>query len=194
MKTATNTQQEHIEAVDLGLPSGTKWAPCNVGASQPEEYGDWYAWGETTIKEKYDKLTYSFSDKCENDFSAPSENICGRVNDVAHAIMGKRWRMPTIEQIVELVDCCSYEWTALNNIEGGRLTGPNGNSIFLPAAGYRYGTRMCYQGYLGFYWSGMMCLDFKDGAYGLIICEKEASYFNYSDSSLGHSVRPVASD
>ena len=125
----TNVINGH-EYVDLGLSSGTKWATCNVGATTPEEYGDYYAWGEITTKSEYTRensRTYGFK---MNDISGNSSY------DVACVNWGGAWRMPTEQEMDELEDDCAWFWTTQNGIDGMKVYGPNGNSIFLPAGGF----------------------------------------------------------
>lgn len=181
----------HPHAVNLGLPSLTKWASCNVDASCPEDYGGYYSWGETQEKKLYERRTFSLYDISKKTFITLDESICGTEHDVARHLWGDRWQMPTLGQFKELVEYCSYEWTILNGVIGGKFTGPNGNSIFLPAAGRRYGPGLYYDGLVGLYWSGEMCPGFNDGAYGLDFNEIEAGTHNYCDNYLGHPIRPV---
>ena len=132
--------------VDLGLPSGTKWATCNVGASEPEEYGNYYAWGETTSYTK---------DNSHRTYGKSMGDISGDASyDVAQAKWGGTWRLPTAGEMKELVNKCTWTWTTQSGVNGYKVIGPNGNSIFLPAAGYydhhssRSGVGGC-----GDYWS-----------------------------------------
>lgn len=126
--TAATCSYNGHEWVDLGL--SVKWATCNVGASSPTEYGNYYAWGEITPKSEYrvtNSVTYG---KCLNCISGDA------TYDAARANWGAPWRMPTAEEIDELVDKCIWEWTTLDGVAGCKVTSPvNGNSIFLPAAG-----------------------------------------------------------
>ncbi len=154
------------KAIDLGLPSGTKWATCSVGANSPEEYGCYYAWGETEEQSNYDWSTYIH---CGGSNSTMTK-YCNRINfgtvddkavldaedDVARVKWGGDWRMPTKEEQDELRDNCTWEWTTLNDVAGYRVTGPNGNSIFLPAAGYRVGKDISEKGKNGYYWSSSL--------------------------------------
>ena len=160
--------------VDLGLPSGTLWATCNVGAINPEDYGDYFAWGETTIKETYSWSTYkycngsstTFTKYCNNS-SYGNEGFTDTLttleagDDAATANWGAGWRMPTSTEMQELFDNCTYEWTTQNGVSGEKFTGPNGKSIFLPAAGYRNGTEFvsANSNGNGFYWSRMLYID-----------------------------------
>ena len=104
---------KHPHMIDLGLPSGTKWACCNVGASKPEDYGNYYACGETETKKTYSKDTY-----------------LNMSNDVAHVKWGMSWVMPSFVQVEELLDNCSSKWITINGVSGRRFTGKNGGSIF----------------------------------------------------------------
>ena len=116
--------------VDLGLPSGTKWATCNVGATAPHEYGNYYAWGETTTKSTYSSENSRTHGVSMNDISG------NPTYDAARANWGGTWRMPTEAEMEELKDNCTWTWTTQNGVNGCTITGPNGNSLFLPAAGY----------------------------------------------------------
>ena len=167
----------NVKAVDLGLPSGTKWADCNVGANTPEEYGGYFAWGETKEKEVYDWDTYDLCN-CRD-----IGNISGTLVDVAYLNWGRKWRVPTHEQIAELVTYCSYDWVTLNGIAGGKFTGPNGNSIFLPAAGGRFKSEVYHDGENGFYWS--------DNNHNIFFDCKHAC-IDHSFARYGFTVRPVA--
>ena len=137
------------EAVDLGLPSGIKWATFNVGATKPEECGNYYAWGEINTKESYtegNSLTY--------DRSSYNINISGDIRyDAACYLWKGTWRMPTAAEFEELVNNCAWELTEVNGVNGYKVTSTvNGNSIFLPAAGYKNGTS-AYSASYAYYWS-----------------------------------------
>lgn len=133
--------------VDLGLPSGTKWATCNIGATKSEDYGYYYAWGETFTKSEYGESNYTYSD---------NPTILPASADAATINWGAGWRMPTMEEINELYDNCTYEWTSQNGINGLLFTGPNGNSIFLPAAGSHSDSSLDKTGFSGCYWSSSL--------------------------------------
>ena len=178
------------QMVDLGL--SVKWAGWNVGASRPEEYGGYYAWGELHEKSDYDLDTYQYYDqeKWENIFIG--DDISGTQYDVARAQWGGRWRMPTLAECQELVDKCTWTWTTYNGVEGQKVTGPNGNSIFLPAAGYRYGTSVYDLGSIGYYCSGTLNEGYSSDAYCLFFRNGDV-YWDYFDFRyIGHSVRPVS--
>ena len=140
---AGNVAGNSLQAVDLGL--SVKWASCNVGAGAPEEFGEYYAWGEVKTKNEYteeNSLTYRVK----------FDNIGGDPEyDVARAKLGGSWRMPTEDEFEELIDSCVWKWTAKNGVDGYEITGPNGNSIFLPAAGYRNEEGDAAAGIRGFY-------------------------------------------
>ncbi len=116
------------EAVDLGL--SVKWATCNVGATTPADFGGYYAWGETEEKEAYTRENYIDPNPNHVDM-----NLCGTDKDVAHVKWGGSWRMPTYSELNELVDHCDWRWTNIDGVNGYQVTGPNGNSIFMPASG-----------------------------------------------------------
>lgn len=190
---AATIQQLH-QAIDLGLPSGTKWASFNLGATKPEGYGGYYAWGETVEKEEYVWRTYKHC----NGFLFPhnlGSNIAGTSFDVAHVIWGGNWRMPTLEQFKELLDNCNYEWVIQNGVYGGKFESKiNGNSIFLPAAGSRFLGEPYNIGNVnsgGGYWSSTWDPLSPDCAYRFNICSDFARWS--SDCRIfGLSIRPVS--
>ena len=187
----TGTMNGH-EWVDLGLPSGIKWATCNLGASSPEEYGDYYAWGETTTKETYTSDTYRYYDGSNftkyitKYTSSDNLNTLEASDDAATANWGKGWRMPTEEDFQELKDKCTWTWMS----NGYKVTGPNGNDIFLPAAGHRSGSELYYEGSNGAYWSSSLESDFPYNVCSLNFYS--GNYFmSWYDLLDGQSVRPV---
>ena len=117
------------QMVDLGL--SVKWAGWNVGASRPEEYGGYYAWGELEEKSYYDYDNYQYTDS-NGEFIYIGNNISGTIYDVAHVKWGGSWRIPTLTEVQELMDKCHWEEVTYRNISGQKVVGPNGNSIFLP--------------------------------------------------------------
>ncbi|MBO4873745.1 MAG: InlB B-repeat-containing protein [Bacteroidales bacterium] len=196
----TGTLNGH-DWVDLGLPSGTKWATCNVGADTPEGYGNYYAWGETTTKETYSSSTYSYSNdgkltkycnnaECGNDGFTDALTILEASDDAAIANWGAGWRMPTYDEMVELINNCTVTWTIQNGVNGGLFSGPNGNSIFMPAAGYSNGSSPYATGPFGSYWSSSLYTDFP---YHALILYFTADGCCVSDRYRfwGFSVRPV---
>lgn len=156
----------HPHAIDLGLPSGTKWACCNVGATSPKGYGGHYAWGETREKSYYDWGSYNWynasTDRiikyCTNpDYgNVDNKTVLDLSDDVANVRMGSHWRMPTIEQLEELKDNCIPTWTQQNGVNGILVTGKNGGQIFLPAASDRNFDYLGYVGSSGHYWSSSL--------------------------------------
>lgn len=193
-----------MEAVDLGLPSGLKWATCNVGASKPEEYGDYYAWGETTTKNDYSWETYKWCKEIElsTDFSitkycidiygiVDNKTVLDPEDDVAHVKWGGSWRMPTTEEINELDENCTWKWTTYNGVNGQLVTGSNGNSIFLPAAGYREGTYLNSRGWNGEYWSATLSDERSYFAYYLGFGDSNGCVWDIIQRYFGYTVRPV---
>ena len=195
-------QTEHAY-VDLGLPSGTKWATCNVGADSPEDYGDYFAWGETTPKETYNWATYQYCNGSQNTLTKYCSDASYGYNgftddlttllpedDAATANWGPDWRMPTDEEWQELYDNTTHTWTTQNGVYGRLFTATNGNSLFLPAAGYRGSSSLQYAGSHGNYWSSSLNTDdpyrawyfyFSSGDFGLY----------YTGRLAGQSVRAV---
>ena len=217
----SGTVQSH-DYVNLGL--SVKWATCNVGASVPEEEGDYYAWGETSTKSDYSWDTYKW---CKNGWDDHLTKYCSDsrygyyiygeytdegvefwkdvwqkyrftddlttlepADDVATVKWGNKWRMPTKEEIEELCDKCTWTWIQRNGYNGHKVTGPNGKSIFLPAAGYRDGTEVNNRGSNGNYWSGTLDEVNSDRAYYLYF---GSDYHDWGSDSrnYGHTVRPV---
>ncbi|HJH59770.1 MAG TPA: DUF1566 domain-containing protein [Bacteroidetes bacterium] len=171
--------------VDLGLPSGLKWATCNVGANSPTNYGNYYAWGETTTKSDYS------SSNCLT-YGQQIGDISGNPQyDAARANWGGTWRMPTKIEFEELIDNCTWRWMGKLGYKGYMVTGPNGNSIFLPAAGYRYGTSLDGAGSHGRYWSSTPYESSTQSAYFLYFYSDVhgTGWLNRND---GQSVRPVS--
>ena len=179
--TVSQTINGH-EYVDLGL--SVKWATCNVGAENPWDYGDYFAWGETEPKSIYgpdNSVTNEMEDI--SDISGDPEY------DAARANWGGTWRLPTEEEITEIMDNCTWEWTTEEEVSGYKVTGPNGNSVFFPAAGYMFGSTLDVPGLYGYYWGSTpgprkraRALSFSYDSYNL----------SYLGRFYGQSVRPVA--
>jgi len=128
-----------VEAIDLGFPSGTKWANMNVGATKPEEYGGYYAWGETEEKGIYSEETWHDDEGLRmTNYPSSYRGIAYSNFDVAHIRWGNTWHLPTYDQLRELIDNCNALWTTLNGVYGYELTSKlNGKKLFLPAAGHK---------------------------------------------------------
>lgn len=181
---------EHPHAIDLGLPSGTKWACCNVGAGEPAAYGGYYAWGDTVTRETY---------KAENSlwYGQQAPGIRGTEYDVAYRQSDGKWEMPSLEQFQELMngDSCTWTWkTAENGINGYEVVGPNGASIFLPASGFYYDSTLYDEGMRGGYWSST---PYSGLAYYLDFNERHGYTCLYWNRYFGRPVRavlPVAQD
>lgn len=196
---ATSLANVH-EYVDLGLPSGLKWATCNVGANNPWEDGGYYAWGETEEKECYSWSTYKWckgskttmTKYCtDSDYgTVDNKTVLAPEDDVAHVKWGGTWRMPTIDEQRELLSECIWEWTKLNGIPGYNVTGFNGNSIFLPAAGCRLDTEPRDRGVEGYYWSSSLNSNAANGAHSLGFSSDVHKWYNGYRRG-GRYVRPV---
>ena len=184
--------------VDLGL--SVKWATMNVGANSPSDYGGYYAWGETRTKSSYD---WSNCYDCVNpndwdkDSGWGTYKLGGQTritpssgHDTARENWGGSWRMPTDSENDELCKKCKWTWTSKNGHNGYNVTGPNGNSIFLPAAGWRGGTSSDCVGGLGGYWSSTLSSSYSYGARYLFFGSSN-HYTDYGNRRYGRSVRPV---
>ena len=191
--------------VDLGLPSGLLWATCNVGADTPEDYGDYFAWGETQPKDYYHWSTYQYCNGSINTLTKYCNNSSYGYNgftddlttllpedDAATANWGSDWRMPTKEEWQELYNNTTHTWTTQNGVNGRLFTASNGNSLFLPAAGYRNGSNLNYAGGGGDYSSSSLN---TDGPYNAWVLRFYSDYYDMYDyyRDLGRSVRPVRS-
>ena len=193
--------------VDLGLPSGTLWATMNIGATSPEDYGDYFAWGET---EGYNsgKTTFNWSTYkwCEGDYNTMTKYCTNSrygyngftdnkteldpEDDAACVNWGSDWCMPTYDQLEELRVQCTWTWYTINKVTGYLVTGKNGNVIFLPAAGYRDGSSLDRAGSRGYYWSRTLNSDYPNDAWYLYFHSSDVYMYNYY-RSYGRSVRPV---
>lgn len=170
-----------VKAIDLGL--SVKWANCNVGASSPEQYGGLYGWADPTGTKtsENDDDYYSISNS--------SSNISGTSYDIAHVKWGDGWRLPTLTEQTELFTQCSWTWITYHSVNGYKVIGPNRNSIFLPAAGYRDGCYVSYQGLSGSYWPGTI----KSGRITYLYLDSNDAHFanGIGYPHYGLSVRPV---
>ena len=196
-----------VQAVDLGLPSGIRWASCNVGATTPEGYGDYYAWGETESKKDYSWTTYKyanvgeryhykFTKYCTDASSGDNGFIDNKTvlepeDDAATANWGDVWRMPTDAEWTELREQCTWTWTTQNGVNGYQVTSTtNGNSIFLPVAGFRNGTSLYLQGRRGYYSSSSLLENYSDNVW-IVTFNHEEVYRHSNNRNNGLSVRPV---
>ncbi len=171
--------------VDLMLPSGLKWATCNEGAGSPEEMGNYYAWGEITTKSEYTQQNSVTYDRPIATITADGEY------DVARANWGSTWRMPNKEDVIELIENCTWTWIMQNNVYGYKVEGANGNSIFLPAVGY-YSDALHYSlGNSGNYWSGTSRECDDENAYCFYFDNTNYS-IGWTKRNLGFTVRPVS--
>lgn len=217
--TNNNSSVATHEYVDLGLPSGTLWATCNVGASSPEDYGDYFAWGETepyyasggntknpvwkSGKSKgYDWSSYKYANGACNKLTkycnkssygnngyTDRDTVLKPSDDAATANWGSDWCMPTKAQFQELKDKCKWTWTKK---DGYKVKGPNGNTIFLRAAGYRYGTSLVVGHLYGYYWCSSLNTPSPYGGHFFCFCDSCVFGSNGWDSRwYGFSVRPV---
>lgn len=214
-----STNGQEMEYVDLGL--SVKWATCNLGAKSPEEYGDYYAWGETATKSKYSMDTYKFYKTeivSEGDFESEdygftkyipqSRADCGfrgfydnktvlePEDDVAHVKLGGKWRMPTNAEFDELLNNCQCDWVVYKGINGRKFTskkpGYTEKWIFLPAAGRRGNDSPSNLDSFGYYWSSSLNKLYPTGAYYLLFYSYSVSMYNDDTRSIGRSVRPVS--
>lgn len=186
-KDPENIIDEH-EFVDLGLPSGLKWASCNIGANEPYEYGSYYAWGEISTKSSYYSNNSQTNGKNMGDVSGDPSY------DAARANWGGSWRMPTMGEMEELLDKCIWQWTTQSGICGYKVTGPNGNSIFFPAAGEcndAEGTSLHLVGKNGYYWTSTPDESSTRDARGLNF---GSNFYRVGrdDRYFGRTVRPVS--
>ena len=190
-----------VNAVDLGLPSGTLWADRNVGADSPEAYGDYFAWGETEPKSYYDWSTYKWGAGYSNLTKYCTKSYSGTVDgkstldledDAAYANMGSEWCTPTYVELQELYDNCSWSWTTLNGVCGHKLTSNhNGNSIFLPAAGYRAFDSLLYAGSRGSYWTSSLNESKPSGVYVLDLDSDHYVWNDFGGRCYGCPVRAI---
>ncbi|MBO4614711.1 MAG: InlB B-repeat-containing protein [Bacteroidales bacterium] len=201
--TPTNSLNGH-EFVDLGLPSGLLWATCNVGATTPEGYGSYFAWGETAAKENYNWTTYAHSngdehsitkycDESEYGYNGFTDNltVLEASDDAATANWGAGWRMPTKAEMQELYDNCTHEYTTQNGVNGRLFTASNGKSIFLPAAGGYSDNTLNNAGADGYYWSSSLATDSPRGAFSLFFYDNSGYDLDDFERTEGISVRPV---
>lgn len=197
-QTLSFVMKDQPHMIDLGL--SVKWADINVGASTPEDYGNYFAWGETTPKTTYNWNTYAL---CKGSYNkiikyctnsdygiVDNKTTLELTDDAARANWGGTWRMPTINELNELITKCTWSSTIQKNVTGYLVTGPNGNSIFLPAAGAYFGASLDLAGSFGKYWSSSLVTSDPTSAYDL---SGDTSIDNFFTKARchGRSVRPV---
>ena len=211
-------EKEEPSAVDLGLPSGLKWATCNVGASKPEEYGEYFAWGETQPKEDYSWATYKWCNGSYNTLTKyntdsslgtlDNKTVLDPVDDAASVNWAGKWRTPTDAEWTELKENCTWTWTSNYNgtdvagiVVTSNKTGCTGQSIFLPAAGYQNGTSLnsvdpnfSSVGSYGVYWSSSLNTGYPYFARDVYFNSGSVNMNDNSERSSGRSVRPVYDD
>ena len=202
----TNTDNQNVPEgyVDLGLPSGLLWADCNIGATTPEGYGDYYAWGMIETSSDYGWASYTYGDYNEGNgsytmYKYNTTAMYGTVDnqttllpddDAATHALGSGARMPTKAEWQELLENTASEWTSVNGVYGRKFTASNGNSIFLPAAGGRFGTGLDGVGLYGRYWSSSVLESDPYYAWGMGFIESHQDVFDGS-RDFGRSVRAV---
>lgn len=203
------TTPSPVEYVDLGLPSGLKWAKCNLGAPKPSEPGDHYAWGETDPKAEYTWATYKWMQAGQSEakyitkytiadgetrgiwydssgaFIGDNKTALVAADDAATAKLGSPWRMPTIDEFQELIDKCTWTWTTQDGVNGYQVDGPNGNAIFLPAGYLVIGSYRA-----GYYWSSSLSTTESDCAY-ILDPNSDRYFIARTYRYFGCTVRPV---
>lgn len=183
-KSKSNFVNGH-EYVDLGL--SVKWATCNIGASSPSDFGNYYAWGELQPKEDYlEKNCFTYRKRV---FKISGDEKY----DAARVHWGGTWRLPTKREIKELIKKCKWELTIQNGKKGYRIIGPNGNYIFLPAGGFRYGSYLYFENEFGFFWGDMTDMNVPENAYCMAFGEYEEPPFRagWVLRQYGRNIRPV---
>lgn len=188
-----------VQPVDLGLSSGTLWSPVNLGANSEEESGDYYAWAETSTKESFTTENYAYyiDGNSWNVIDIGTTNIAGmEAYDAATAQWGNGWQMPTLTQFEELMSECTSELVQINEINGWRFTGPNGNSIFIPLAGRHYPKKagepssLDNENNFGYYWSANR-YEYNNRNAETLYIGKGSMKMNYFSREGGHTIRPV---
>ena len=191
----------HPHAIDMG--GGILWACCNVGASSPAEYGSYFAWGETKIKDycnlrnykwcKRKRKNYLLTKYCTSSYKGIVDNRTQLElsDDAAWINWGAPWRIPVVNEIWDLFDNCTWTWTTIGDVKGRLVTAPNGNRIFLPAAGFSGDMGPAGIDWFGSYWSSLLVPDYPDYARELHFDGHELSANNGGVRENGNSVRPV---
>ena len=202
--TVVETNPNGHDYVDLGLSSGLKWATMNIGSTKPEEFGDYFAWGETEPKDTYSWSTYKWcmgslttltkycfmSSSGYNGFT-DNKTTLDPGDDAAHAKWGGSWRIPSDAELTELREECSWIWTSFNGVKGQMVIGPNGNSVFLPAAGRNTKTGLTEEGVRGHYWSSSLISETPTGAWRVDFDSNTVNRRGNYVRCLGFTIRPV---
>ncbi len=188
-----------MEIIDLGLPSGTKWAMCNIGAKCPTEIGDYFAWGDTSSKNVYVGRTCETYDlnivKLKLEDYVNSRNVLSKYYDAAAQILGSGWSIPSGEQAQELVNSCDWEW--VENYEDTGVNGRlgiskiNGNKIFFPAAGYMNNESKIRVNIDGGYWTSSPNMTASNRAWSIAFDQGVIGLFDHGLRYNGYSIRPV---
>ena len=186
-----NVEEDGFKLVDMGL--SVKWASCNLGATTSEQSGNYYAWGELNKKANYNannSTTYSYSlSELRSKKVIDSDNKLLSSKDAATVKLGKNWRMPTRKEAEELIKKCRWEWGMKNGVKGYKVTGPNGNCIFLPAKGYFFGSQLYDTDETGNYWTSTG-YDNGNFSYALDFSRRRPKVAS-SGRSGGRCIRPV---
>lgn len=196
--------EDSHEWVDLGLPSGTLWATCNVGANKPEDYGGYFAWGETETKDSYEWSNYKWCNGTNNtltkyccsssDGMVDNKSELEPDDDVATQRWGDDWQMPSLTQYNELINSenTTASWTTFNGVDGRLIVSNlNGNSIFLPAAGVMNGSELSMNGWEGCYWTRTLDMNTSQQGDGLFFLITGKFKMGCDRRCYGQSVRPV---
>lgn len=194
------------EYVDLGLPSGTLWATCNIGANKPEGYGYRFAWGETLQKNVFNWSNYQYCNGTETTltkyctlssygYNGFTDNLTALLpeDDAASTNWSDEWHIPTKEEWQELYDHTTCVWTDLNGVNGRRFTASNGNSLFLPAAGYNAGNDSYFVGDNGYYYSSSLYGSYPNCVWYFVFGSDHYDMGNMGNRCHGLSVRAVRS-
>jgi uncharacterized protein (TIGR02145 family) len=181
------TTSKAAEYVDLGL--SVKWATCNLGATNPEDYGNYYAWGETEPKDTYTKDNNTYY-SAGNWIKYGKGDILESDDDAATAALGTGWRMPTKDEFEEILNTCTCTWTTQNGINGYKIVGPNGNSIFLPAGGAAKDGNKESVGICCYYWTSKQYSSYVGDSYDLGASSTTIEV-NHWGRYRGMTIRPV---
>lgn len=191
-------EEYFYEYVDLGLPSGLKWATMNVGATIPEEYGGYYSWAEITEKDIYGwNNNYKYDMPESSLFVTDVVDSCGNLtysHDAASMNWGGQWRTPTEAEFKELIDCCEWTWTTLNGVNGYKVSSKakdNDNSIFLPASGHYVTLSATFVNEEGFYWCANVSDDWSNNSSAFNMGPDKKKLGKISLRYMGQTIRPV---